>query len=87
MPNGYRPINSSGIIISLVILCVYTGCKCEQSPKTTSLKANYCPQAYGCLNDSFINRFEDKCTDKEKGCRFSFEEFFGEMDKVNFQAY
>lgn len=86
MPCGYKPISSYGIIFFLTILCLFSGCSCEESPTTASIKADYCPEAYGCLNGSFVKLFEEKCLEKEKGCRFSFKDFFGDVGKVYFTS-
>ena len=54
------------------------------SSKSETRKSHYCSEKYGCLNAQFIEIFEKKCTDKNKGCYFSFEDFFGDLDKIYF---
>jgi hypothetical protein len=56
----------------------------NESPRRESIREDYCPEKYGCVNKKFIQLFEDRCSEKEKGCRFSFKELFGEMDNVYF---
>lgn len=83
MPDGYKAGHKHLSWVLLILLCLSSGCS-EDSPGKESIRSDYCPKKYGCLNDKFIKLFEDKCVEKEKGCRFSFKELLGEVDKVYF---
>ena len=74
-------------MMAATFLCVFClwGCNSD-NPGAEAARADNCPKKYGCLNETFIAAFENKCTEPKEGCRLSFKELLGDMDKIYFST-